>query len=406
MAPPQPDWARVLDSTERGPRTNLFNAVLVLQKDPTLQADMLWYDVFLDQIILARDGAPRLLTDEDIYGFTVYMQDDAIGMKTIADYIVKKAVHLVAKQRTRNCVQDYLLSLTWDGIPRIEQALEDHWGVQMHARQPCAYVRAVSRNFFLALTQRALYPGSKVDEMIVFEGEQGTLKSTALEELVRPWHGVAHSRVTEKDFFQDMQGKWLMVVDELDAFSRADISRIKTVISTRVDTYRGSYDARSSDHQRACCLAGTTNRSDWGHDDTGLRRFMPIVVGEINIRSLQDARDQLFAEAVCQLKQKAKWWIYPPSAQQVQADRQEYDEWAALVVPWAHRQITMGEPHVTVTAALMGPLGFRPGELDKPSQMRVGRILAVAGWRRDLLRINGIATRIWVPPPSNQDEPS
>lgn len=391
-------WLGQLDCTERGPRPNLANAVRVIDKDPTLGPDILWYDEFRDRVMVARGHPPRPWTPEDDYRLTVYMQDKEIGISLLQDSIVKKAVLMRAKSRTRHCVRDYLLALQWDGVPRLAHALEDHWGVECSPRQPVDYVRAVSANLFRGLVARILVPGCKLDEMVVFEGRTGAKKSMALEVLGGEWHGVAHTRVTEKDFFQDLQGKWIMVVEELDSFSKAQVERIKTVITTRRDTFRGSYDPRSTDHARQCALAGTTNRDDWGHDETGLRRFMPIVVGNITPDSLTAARDQLFAEAITCHLAGCPWWIYPETAAEVQALRQDYDEWTSLIVPWAQLQILGGATHITVGAALAGAVKIEASKVDKVAQMRAGRILALSGWTRSLNRVNGIPMRIWFPP--------
>lgn len=389
------EWRATLNCTKAGPVPNLSNAVLVLHSDPTLGPDYIWYDEFRDLIFTTRGCAQRPWTDEDDYALTVYMQDDPIGITHLNDHIVKKAVRLVAKQRTKHCVRDWLNGLKWDGEPRIAMALEDHWGVETEVSQPLDYVRAVSTNLFIAMVARVMVPGCKVDEMIVFEGRTGAKKSMALEVLAGEWHGVAHSRVTEKDFFQDIQGKWLMVVDELDSFSKAQVERIKSVITTRKDTFRGSYDSRSSDHYRNTVLSGTTNRDDWGHDETGLRRFMPIRVGHITPDTLAAARDQLFAEAVLCFKEHQPWWQYPISAADVQFARQHYDEWTDPVMKWCNEQ-SVTRPRLTVGEVLEGALRISPKDAGKAEEMRVGRILSLCGWQKGFQRVNGIPCRFWV----------
>lgn len=395
----QPYWHVELAHNDKGhPYPNISNALRVLHLDPTLGPDILWYDEFLDRIMWAREGPVREWNEEDIYSLTSYMQDQPIGITNLPDHIVKKTVLTVAKQRTKHCVRDWLSGLKWDGEDRLDLALEDHWGVVASATQPVEYVRAVSRNFFLALVARIYDPGCKLDEMVVFEGRTGAKKSMALEVVGGAWHAVAHSRVTEKDFFQDFQGQWVMVVEELNSFTKAEVERIKSVITTSNDNFRGSYDARSSKHPRQNVLTGTTNRDDWGHDETGLRRFMPVVVGDITPDTLAAARDQLFAEAVHRFKAHEMWWIYPSSAADVQYARQDYDEWTQPVMKWCAERVFQGSAYLTAGEILVSALGFKPGDVDKRAQMRIGRILTLSRWERQLLRIDGVPCRRWIPP--------
>jgi predicted P-loop ATPase len=67
-------------------------------------------------------------------------------------------------------VRDYLASLKWDGIARIDTWLTTYGGVDDNG-----YTRAVGALFFLAAVRRIRQPGCKFDEMVIFEQPiQGT----------------------------------------------------------------------------------------------------------------------------------------------------------------------------------------------------------------------------------------
>lgn len=59
---------------------------------------------------------------------------------------------------------DYLDSLTWDGVERIDRWLIDYAGAE-----DTPYVRAVGRLMLLAAVRRVRHPGTKFDEMVVLE---------------------------------------------------------------------------------------------------------------------------------------------------------------------------------------------------------------------------------------------
>ncbi len=398
------NWKKVLDGglTKQGPVSNVANAVRVLQLDPTLGSDILWYDSFLDRIFIARGHAPRPWTAQDDTRLTCYLQDEPIGIRRIPEHIVKKAVRMVAMDRERHCVRDWLLSLSWDGEPRIEHAFEDIWDACLNPDQPCDYVRAASSNFFIGMVARILKPGCQLDTMMVFEGKQGIKKTSALRVLAtEPWYQVAHSQVTGKDFFECLVGKWMVEIGEMDAFSRAEKTRVKSVISTPTDYYRKSYGERAEDVQRQQIFGGTTNSDEWGNDDTGLRRFWPLRCGAINIELLAENRAQLFAESVQRFKDGATWWEMPESTAGVQSDRQMRSSWTDLVLTGL-----VGQSETTVAECLVRILKFDPSAITRTAELTLGSILRLEGWTKKNRRSNGVQRTIWLAPGYDQQIPS
>lgn len=383
-------WDVLLDRTDRGVlRTTVTNAVRVLQHDPTLGPKHIWCDEFLDRLFFANSPV-REWNDEDDTRLTVYMQETT-GLSTISEQVVSKAVRMVAKQRTKHCVRDWLSSLKWDGVPRIDLAFEDHWGVVASEILPADYIRAASTNFFIGLAARIFQPGCQLDTMVVFEGLQGVGKTSALRVLGGDWYGVAHESVQRKDFFESLKGKWLIEIGELDAFSRAEVTRVKTVISTPTDRYRPSYGRASIDFQRQCIFAGTTNKDEWGNDETGLRRFWPIRCGEVNIETLKESREQLFAEAVYKFQSGSTWWEMPASTLMVQAYRQSQDIWAGVVI-----EFIASRKRVVIQDILKQAIGMDTEKQGDREKKRVSRILRLLGWEESRIQENAIRTSYWI----------
>lgn len=381
------NWPAILDAPSLGkpPYQTLTNAVRVLEYDPLWGPQRLHYDEFSGRIMVT-NSASREWRDDDDVALTCHMQDTT-GLTRIQKHIVADAVDLVARRRGRHVVREWLVTLPWDGVPRIDLAFEDHWG----AEGPVDYVRAASRNFHISLVARVMRPGCKCDTMPVFEGRQGIFKSTALAVLGGAWYAAIDESAASKDFLQALRGKWLIELCELNAFSRTESTHIKGMLSRATDTYRASYGRRSIDLARQCVFAGTTNHDDWLNDETGGRRFWPIRCGVINIPALAAARDQLFAEALVAFQAGDSWWDVPSIAAREQASRQQFDEWTPVVLEWAQMQV-LSVPSLMVKDIMLGPLKFSPDKLDKAAQMRIAKILKLAGWKRDLMR------KFWTPP--------
>lgn len=386
---PSPAWTTILDCTERGPRPSLSNVITVLQKDPFFGPDRFWRDDFLDRVIVV-NSAPREWRDEDDFTFTAHIQQTT-GMSLVSDAIVAKAVRLVAQQRAKHCVRDWFQSLTWDGVPRVETAFEDYWGVSDETIHPLTYVRAASLNFFIGAVARIMRPGCKLDTMPVFEGAQGSRKSSALEILAGPWFAASHETMGTKDFLVSMRGKWIIEIAELQSFSRAEVTQIKNTMSTRIDTYRPPYGRATVDFPRQCVFAGTTNVDSWGADETGLRRFWPIRCGDIRLDLLAAAREQLFAEALHLFTVGASWWTMPDAALHVQGTRMVQDALTDRIRP-----LLLGRSEATV-ADLCDGMKITSEKLDRAFQMRIADSLKRLGWTRQISWREGKTCRLWVP---------
>jgi len=396
---PNPTSIPFLRNLKQIPYSHVANVIIAFEHDPELK-ESVWYDEFLDRL-LTGDPA-QLWSDADDTRVAAYLQRRH-GFHSIGSRQIREVVNYYGRQRARHCVRDWLSALQWDGEPRIADAFTDHWDAQPTSSQPANYLTAISRNFFIGLVARVMRPGCQLDEMVVFESPQGSFKSSALRILGGPWYAATHEKLSGKDFLQDLQGKWIIEFSELSAFSQVQAERIKHIISTPTDYYRGSYGYRSADHPRQCVFCGTTNRDDWGHDETGLRRFWPVRCGPVECEALTAVREQLFAEAVQAFRHGASWWEVPASAAAVQAERQDYDSWTDLVAEWLEDWRRKSMPSVLedglkLSEIFMGALRLSPDKMDKRAEMRLSRIMVGFGYQKQRCQYFGQRSNRWKQP--------
>jgi predicted P-loop ATPase len=225
------------------------------------------------------------------------------------------------------------------------------------------------------------------------------------------WFTDELAEIGSKDAAQQMRGVWLIEIAELDAISRAEVSRIKAFLTRTVDRYRPPYERYVIDVPRQCVFAGSVNPDTYLRDETGNRRFWPVRCGTIDLDAIRRDRDQLWAEAVARYRAVAIWWIEDreliAAAQGEQESRYHADAWDARIDRWLafeRRRVNHGYPgcddwheeeveraallaDVSVGAILEQALDIEPARWTRADQMRVTAFLKVRGWQRYQARI-------------------
>ena len=256
----------------------------------------------------------KILDDENIVLIKYYLSK-------IHDFepnksIIGEACFIIAKRRCYHPIKQYIEAAQWDGVERL-----DHWLIHTVGCPNNAYTRQVSAKFLIAAVNRVYRPGCKFDHMLILESEQGTKKSTLVEELANQWYLDTNFGHKDKDLIDCMRGAWIIEISELSGMGKKDVDWLKSFLSRKVDRVRLAYAARSKDFKRKCVFIGTYNPSGnnmYLRDDTGNRRFWPIVCGEkTDIDYVIKNRSQLWAEALVRFKAEEKYYIDDPEALEI-----------------------------------------------------------------------------------------
>lgn len=256
---------------------------------------------------------------------------------------IKDAVMAVSVKQCYHPIQDYLTSLTWDGVPRLDTLFIDYLGVA-----DSTYARAVTRKAFAGAVARVMTPGCKFDYMIVLVGEQGRNKSSILNIIAGPdWFSDSMVTFEGKNAFEAVTGKWLIEIPEMHTFDKVTMNQAKAFITKQSDFYRAAYAEFPEERPRQCVFFGTTNEGECLRDRTGGRRFWPLDIDAVpRTKTLLDdlprERDQLWAEAF--VRWKAGEQLYLPQgletvAKGVQEDHRERSAWEGIIHEFMERQV-------------------------------------------------------------------
>lgn len=289
------DWLKEMEVGKRGDYLpTIDNFSLVLRNDPQLK-ERFSYNEF-DYRLYVKDGVPwkkdkksRELDDNDEAGMRHYFEAQYAMYHTAKS---KDAFELVCRDNSFHPVKEYLGSLHWDGIARLDTLFITQLGVP-----DTTYTRAVTRKALTACVARVMHPGIKFDYMVVTVGSQGKGKSSLLYDLGREWFSDTLDSVTGKDAYIQLQGVWLLEMAELSAIKKAELEAVKTFITKREDRFRPPFAKHNVTFKRQTVPFGSTNDPSFLKDPTGNRRFWPLVVTKKYRPGSIDA-DPIWAEAV------------------------------------------------------------------------------------------------------------
>lgn len=401
-----------ISPTTGQPLKNIENIMVALEGESKLKGRIM-LDEFANSVVGVSPlpWAPRdeeegefRWTESDDSGLIIYLEK-ILGFQS-KDKLMHALNQCAAKHRF-NPVVDYLNSLQWDGVKRLDSLFIDYLGA---ADTP--YTRAVTRKSFTAAIARAMQPGVKYDTMPVLTGAQGLGKTTLIQKLGKSWFSNSLESFEGKDAAELLQGQWIIEIGEMSAYNKSDLNTIKGFLSRTEDQYRAAYARKTEKHPRRCVFFGTSNRSDYLKDSTGGRRFWPIDCGlQQPVKSVFDHLDaeieQIWAEAVMNWRLGESLILTGEIAEEAKRQQEghaEQDPWESVIREFVERKVPVDWSKKDIGARKL----YWSSEFGNPATETVerDRVCAAEIWvecfhekvnrmrRSDTMRINDILSNL------------
>lgn len=408
------DWKSKLTLTREGTvQAAMHNLLLILENDAKF-AGLFALDEFANRVEMRRQPPWRSASAGEFSELDGTELSALLGSPDEYQMVVKsaavlEAVEAVARRHRFHPIKDYLAGLQWDGVSRLRQLFPRFCGTPDDD-----YHQRVAEIFMISAVARILQPGCKVDTMLVLEGRQGLGKTKVTQLLFGGdrWYMDAQRSPAEKDFYQDIVGKWGVEIGEMTSFTKAESNKVKQTLSATSDTYRPSYGRYSRTFPRQCVFVGTINEKEWQRDYTGGRRYLPVEVLRVDVDDIAKCRDQLWAEAVAGFDRGVDWWTLPGEAAEQQDQRYAEDSWQEPVSRWLQGCVQSSEhfdpygdveragtPYVVVecstTDILLKALRIDLARHSRQDQMRVGAIMSRLGWEKYRPSRGGVRVWMW-----------
>ena len=273
------EWLKKLEYTKNSAlRKTVKNFRLIIENEPLLKGK-LRYDIFsmhlkvVGQLPWRVNGNMENWSDKDDTGLLEFIETYYdLKSKPDMDAALQNTFELFGYHP----IKEYIESIPWDGEKRAETMLIDYLGAEDNE-----YSKLVSLKILTGAIKRIYEPGCKFELIPVLSGSQGKGKSTIVEKLGKEWftsfdNGILFLR--SKELSESTQGMWIIEWAEYGANKKKD-SKIKSLLSKNDDNYRPAYGRRTLKVPRQFVMIATTNETEILTDNTGDRRFLPLIVG-------------------------------------------------------------------------------------------------------------------------------
>ncbi len=328
---------------------------------------------------------------------------------------VSEAMVAISRTNKKHPVREMFHRVKWDGVERIGRVANPaipgdkgavSWLTTFFGAEDSDYTRKVGRWWLISGAARIMKPGCQADYALILEGLQGAGKSAGLRALGEPWFTEDLGDINHiKDSQQQLAGRFIIEIAELDAFNRVSDAAIKKFLSQPSDRYRPPYGRLPRDFPRQCIFAATTNKRSYLRDVTGNRRYWPVWTTIADVDGIREWREQIWAEALVQYNAGHVWWPQADDRELLadkQEDRMEQDPWLDPIAQWlSTRESKDDHRPVSVADVLTDALKIEKARWTPTEEKRVGKVMHALGRvrvRRPLP--SGIKTYVWEKDPN------
>lgn len=387
------DVNEMLEHTDKGrTKQTIRNCVTVLQNDPVLKKAIKRNELsgrmdIVKEVPWERRSESLTVTDTDDSNLKMYLEDN---YEITSERVIKKGVDIVSNENKYHPIRDYLESLMWDGVPRIENLLPRFLGAEKNG-----YTTGVMKMHMLAAISRIYEPGIKYDIMLCLVGSQGAGKSTFFKYLAinDDWFSDNLDHLDDENIYRKLQNHWIIEMGEMKATVTAkNIEQIKSFLSRQKETYKVPYEVYPEDRPRQCVFCGTSNDLNFlPLDRTGNRRFAPVMtdITKAKVHILENEEEsrayivQAWAEAMVLYRQGNVYLSFTKEieeeAKKLQKEFMPEDTNAGIIQAFLDDY----EDDYVCTKLLFDDALHRTGEMKQWESKEIANIMnnAIGGWK-------------------------
>ena len=273
-------------------------------------------------------------------------------------------------------------------MPRVKKFFANYAAVEDNR-----YAEVVSTYLWTALPQRILEPGSQVDQMIILVGtEEGESKSRFIEAIApkREWCASIDFGEDPANLSRRMVGSIVLLGEEIRGLASAEGDHIKTVLTTRVESWIPKYKEDAIFYPRRGVMIGATNDEHFLTPRAGKRRWLPVRVGGLKYYEFLRDRDQLWAEGLAMTMTDGLPWKEAEALGRIEhEDYRVTDTWEEAIETWWARKVgdavqagvRPDEVYFSLSEVMEDALNMRVKDDQARHAMRLGNALRRVGFK-------------------------
>lgn len=371
----------------------LHNVMLALEH-PDWFGYRVAYDTFLGEEVISFEEGPgwRPLRDADMA--LMRRRLDQLGFKPVGAEMMRSAIDGVTDRSCIDSAAEWLSSLEWDGVPRVETFL-----AQVFGAEDSAYTRAVSLYWWTALAGRVLAAPIQADQVPILMSPEGHYKTTTLQALVPSLDNYTKIDLGHRDpdISRKMRGVLIGEIEEMRGLQGRGGEGTKSFVTTQVEEWTPKYKEKKIRYARRLLLVGTTNDDDLFDGESGHRRWLPVRVHNADRAKAAAMRDQLWAEGGSLFRKRGIVWdgAHNLGREEIKKHLVE-DMWEAAIAKWmAGIETEDGSFFTTAERVARGALLLDAKNHNKATRNRICKILREMGFVSGFQREEGAIVRGW-----------
>lgn len=210
----------------------------------------------------------------------------AAGLKGQGADVIRRAFKEWAMMESKNdLIESFVERIPeWDGVPRMRNKLID-----MFECRKTDLSHDFGEYFWLSLYNRIMHPGCMAPMVLSLFGAQNAGKSYLSKRICQLVTGDKKADAVQLDlsadkneFLREITGNSIIAnVGEMTGFTRGDLNKIKSFITTTSDSMHYKYEGTFRQERQWVIVMDGNKYEGLQRDDTGNRRFYPMFVGQL-----------------------------------------------------------------------------------------------------------------------------
>ena len=252
------------------------------------------------------------------------------------------------------------------------------------------YTRCIGQMFLISMVARIFEPGCKADHMLVLEGPQGDLKSTACAVLGGEWFSDNLPDISDGKDAIAASARQVADRGRRDARHEPGRGHAAQIFITRTtERYRPIYGRHEVIEPRQCVFIGTTNKDTYLRDETGGRRFWPVKCADHRYRGASARPRPALRRGSRAYLGGSPWWPHKEFERLSGSRQSRRLDMRPMSGKELFRLSSETKSRVTVCQVAHEALAMRAERIGTADQRRIAASLERLGWKAGRRKTSG-----------------